>query len=631
MVNRETLQGMIQLSTSSIFANGVKPNGLAGTALPEGAEAVDFAALLGAAGLAVEAPQAGPVHLTAAVTTASIALQDGKTGKPAGKTLPVEEAAIAAPQISDNLETNEAPDEAISDQADVPIAAAIPVLPLIVPPLPGNGNSAELRAAVPDSLPSRPLVLAAATRPQTSTQHIMVAAAKLSPPRGSTEATPPAGTPRPAGPIAAAGVIPETVLSVKLAPVVTLAAQPQTSAAQQAPVNSTVPGPVTATTAPIVVTDMQPAMRDTTAATHAAETKPAAHAEPSAVYTTATSDVQSKAIPTAAIPVQGKAAPLAPAIAVENSTPFEGETHGENREAPVRVETQISASPRSAISTARAPAEPAAAPGQPLRPEAVSAPPPSPAPIDRSAVSATQSAPPAIAANVEPVAENRKQEPQIQAAAEPVTELFGEARAEADHTVQTARPSTQFSPLASAPQEAPASRPATAPVSATPAAGSSEQPHDFATLVDRLSEAREAASPQVVRTALHHADFGRVSLQFRHDDGNLSVTMANADPAFTSAVHNAVAASASGSAAGNGDQPRQEGQQGQQQQSATQQQAATSGNGQGQAQQQAAQARAEQGERNSHRAQGSPTDPQQERGASSARSEAGTRRSGIYA
>ena len=181
----------------------------------------------------------------------------------------------------------------------------------------------------------------------------------------------------------------------------------------------------------------------------------------------------------------------------------------------------------------------------------------------------------------------------------------------------------------------------TAPVIATgPAAAPTavEQPHDFTTLVDRLSEAREAASPQVVRTAINHAEFGQVSMQFRQDDAKMSVTLANADPGFTSAVHSAVAATLAGNAAGNGDQQRSDSQQAQQQQqqqhqASTQQQSAASSNGQGQGQgqQQAAQARAEQGERNFHRAQSASAGAQQGERKPSDGAASGPRRSGIYA
>ena len=92
-----------------------------------------------------------------------------------------------------------------------------------------------------------------------------------------------------------------------------------------------------------------------------------------------------------------------------------------------------------------------------------------------------------------------------------------------------------------------------------------EAPQDFATLVSRLAEAREAASPHLVRTAIAHAEFGRISLQFRHEDNALSVTMANSDPAFAGAVQAAAQASGAGT---ENDRPAQHQQQGASQQPA---------------------------------------------------------------
>lgn len=90
--------------------------------------------------------------------------------------------------------------------------------------------------------------------------------------------------------------------------------------------------------------------------------------------------------------------------------------------------------------------------------------------------------------------------------------------------------------------------------------------HDFATLVDRLVEARDAAMPQAVRAAVHHADFGQISLNFQADDARLSVSMSSADPDFAPAVQ-AAAAMHSGHSADNGSsngQQRQDAQQAQQ-------------------------------------------------------------------
>lgn len=69
--------------------------------------------------------------------------------------------------------------------------------------------------------------------------------------------------------------------------------------------------------------------------------------------------------------------------------------------------------------------------------------------------------------------------------------------------------------------------------------------YDFAALVDRLVEARDAAAPQSIRTSITHTDFGQVSLRFQYDDGGLTVSMKSADPGFIPAAQAAAAASQS--------------------------------------------------------------------------------------
>lgn len=59
---------------------------------------------------------------------------------------------------------------------------------------------------------------------------------------------------------------------------------------------------------------------------------------------------------------------------------------------------------------------------------------------------------------------------------------------------------------------------------------------DFAALVDRLVQAREAAGTQPVQLALAHAEFGRVSLRFDTDESGLNVSLSSADPSFVRAV-----------------------------------------------------------------------------------------------
>lgn len=136
-------------------------------------------------------------------------------------------------------------------------------------------------------------------------------------------------------------------------------------------------------------------------------------------------------------------------------------------------------------------------------------------------------------------------------------------------TADTAVQAQQFAPAITA---GPASL--STPEAAAPATGEPvEGPQDFATLVSRLSEAREAASPQLVRTALNHAQFGQVSLQFRHDDGGLAVTMASSDPDFTGVVQNAAMVAAAAGAQAQADTPR-DGQQTQQQSQQQQHQSA---------------------------------------------------------
>ena len=164
-----------------------------------------------------------------------------------------------------------------------------------------------------------------------------------------------------------------------------------------------------------------------------------------------------------------------------------------------------------------------------------------------------------------------------------------------------------------------------------------EGPQDFSTLVSRLNEAREAANPQFVRTAISHAEFGKISLQFKHEGNGLSVTMANSDPNFTGAVHAAAQASQAAQNQGQGDNPAQSQQQQQQnnnQGSSAQQHSAANGAGagMGQGSGQNQQARADQAGQSMNRGQASAAFPH-DQDASAARPSRDTARggSGIYA
>lgn len=83
---------------------------------------------------------------------------------------------------------------------------------------------------------------------------------------------------------------------------------------------------------------------------------------------------------------------------------------------------------------------------------------------------------------------------------------------------------------------APAATPAAPAVPPAVTGETAARPLDFAALVDRLSAAREAVTPQTVSVALAHADFGTVRIQFRPEEGGLAVALANADPDFARAV-----------------------------------------------------------------------------------------------
>ncbi|GGB93376.1 hypothetical protein GCM10011494_09730 [Novosphingobium endophyticum] len=586
MVNREVQQGMIQVSAPLISANAPGTNGMMPSASAQGAESAGFAALLGAAGSLTATPETAAQDMAAAIAASLAGLPSGNAGKEGGKTLPVAAPAVAGTTdtglaIPSAPETHEAPDDAASDQADVPIAAAIPVLPLIVPPLPGNDSPVEFRAAGPVSAAPAPAI-PRPTLPEATAQvtRIMASVPII-------------------GQAAADGIARAQVMRVSLSPIILADAQPQVGGEAPPAASATTFRSATASAAQMPVPGMTGAA--TTPAMAARETVPAATVR-------ATPEIANNAAPTAvAEPVAAVTIRPAPASAATTTAP-------------------ATAEPATAADTRTASAASGTAGGDE---RAASAAPriftPAPSPVIGA------QAAPATAPEARVMTTDARAEPKASAPAMPASPMTAEAPSGPEVTSPAIQSAPQ-QPLFNLAQAAAAARPADPALAATSAPASAEQPHDFATLVERLTEAREAASPQVVRTALQHAEFGRVSLQFRHDDAKLSVTMANADPGFTSAVQTAVAASLAGHAAGNGEQQRGEGQQNQQQQqqqSAAQQQSASSGNGQGQ--QQAAQARAEQGERAFHRGQASSAGAQQDRTGSSGRTGTDNQRSGIYA
>ena len=85
------------------------------------------------------------------------------------------------------------------------------------------------------------------------------------------------------------------------------------------------------------------------------------------------------------------------------------------------------------------------------------------------------------------------------------------------------------------------------PVTMPAPASSAPAPQDFATLVDRLVAAREAAQPSVVHATLAHVEFGRIQLRLAPDGDGLSVALASADPGFAAAAQAAAASQATAS------------------------------------------------------------------------------------
>lgn len=223
------------------------------------------------------------------------------------------------------------------------------------------------------------------------------------------------------------------------------------------------------------------------------------------------------------------AAATAQAEPAETLPSVEVETEGDPTAPPLEPAAVVAALPVATLSAEPAPPTTAAAPAsaQPAVPQVVTT---APAP------QTPQPAPPQLDA------------PQL-------AKLPEAAPAEREAAVQqvrtldlvTAQPIAATETVLAAPQIARDAAPA-----AITAAPTSERPHDFTALVDRLVAAREAMQPQSVTMAVRHAEFGAVQLRFQQDANGLSVAMASTDPDFARAVSAAVppvqAASASDTA-----------------------------------------------------------------------------------
>lgn len=104
--------------------------------------------------------------------------------------------------------------------------------------------------------------------------------------------------------------------------------------------------------------------------------------------------------------------------------------------------------------------------------------------------------------------------------------------------------------------------PLAAPDISAPTIIPTQRPADFTQIVDRLIAARDAAGSgqaQPVNVNLSHAEFGKVSLRFSHDDGALSVALSSADPDFVRAAQIAASSppqATDTNAGGSGSQPQ---------------------------------------------------------------------------
>ncbi|WP_143146670.1 hypothetical protein [Novosphingobium sp. NDB2Meth1] len=115
--------------------------------------------------------------------------------------------------------------------------------------------------------------------------------------------------------------------------------------------------------------------------------------------------------------------------------------------------------------------------------------------------------------------------------------LRGESEAALPAAKPALLPDTAGALALAQPGSAPAAAPLQTPATPTP------QPLSFDQLVDSIARARDGADQGgPVAVALHHGEFGRISLRIESDATGLSVAMASPDPAFAPAVAAAHAA-----------------------------------------------------------------------------------------
>lgn len=536
---------MIQPAAPSVSITLAPGPGAPAPAGDETAVSLGFAALLETSTAAGKAQKADVSEAPAlAITPANLTATRQSAGKLAGKKVPG--ASPDTPQKkapkSDQSDIHEPAPVVPAAREGIPAIADIMLPGLIVPGSPAEAPKAPSTPEAPPSpAPERStaktlLMTSAAAPPLPSALPAQAQATERQPPQPkaaqSTTTAPPQATPVQAAQLLA------TPLP---APAATVATRGEVAAAPAA--------------APVPAQPMTPESLPAASPAPAADRSLPAAVEPAATPRAPTAEaispVPRPAVPAAApLPLVAKTAAADPVQSESTPAPSGGDVVQvtiRRVAAPAAPAVQPTATVLQASGRVAAPARTAAKPE--VQPEASSARPIAAKPDDRPAAQLlpeamaqadASKARPAIAAQGFS-ADSRKPEPA--------------QRAEQQQQLSLAAPQPSLETGAIVP----AAEPKTA-------ASGIQSGHDFAELVDRLVEAREAASPDTVRAAISHSEFGQVSLRFEQDANGLSVSMTSADPDFAGAVQASAASAQAQTQADGGSHQRQDSQSQQQSQ-----------------------------------------------------------------
>lgn len=546
---------MIKSAAASVSGSLVLGKGAQAAPADDAAVSTDFAALLESTAATGQDGAADPA-ITADPATAKQLRQ--ANGKAAGKKLPLDLQDIAAKLAA----TDSAKPADGSAEDTAPTDDAAPALPAITTPivLPG------LVVPVSVQLPQTP-------EPTAATP---TAPAPVAIPRSTTESLAQAAAAQ-----ASRSVLPGPAEAVRVAKIDKSGTAAQSAAASPAQVAASLLLPQTAATElPAAAAPATSAKADGTAAIPAPRGEPAFAAAILAASPKRSDQVgvtvaraekpagaQSAAGPATATAIVPVTPVLADQVRVtvasaEQPAPAATSTSAQlvSAQAAAPVIEQVTG---HAAATAKAVEQPVAAPATPAQ--------------------AAEIAPAQVVANtVQPsAAAAPRREVATPTADTPVTPAKAAAAAEAPAAPAQAPTAVPAQPLF-AMQDGQSFSQATVPVTSAPTANAVGQTgHDFATLVDRLVEARDAASPNSVHAAITHSEFGQVSLRFDQDANGLSVAMSSADPEFARAVQ---ASSAQSQMSGDNNNDRNNDRGAPRQDTSSQQQTAGSASGQSQSQ-----------------------------------------------